>query len=45
MEQLEENLKALHEPDLPEERLRGLLAHGEALYREESVFRKLVRVL
>jgi aryl-alcohol dehydrogenase-like predicted oxidoreductase len=45
LEQLEENLAALRDPDLPEERRRQMLAHGGALYEEEAVFRKLVRLL
>jgi aryl-alcohol dehydrogenase-like predicted oxidoreductase len=45
LEQLEENLKALRDPELPPDRLAALLAHGTALYREETIFRKLVRSL
>jgi aryl-alcohol dehydrogenase-like predicted oxidoreductase len=45
LEQLDENLAALRDPELPEERRGPLLAHGESLYREETVFRKLVRAL
>jgi aryl-alcohol dehydrogenase-like predicted oxidoreductase len=45
LEQLEENLEALRDPHLPEDRLAALLAHGAALYREETIFRKLVRSL
>jgi hypothetical protein len=45
LEQLEENLAALREPGLPEERLRRLQAQGAALYAEETTFRRLVRSL
>jgi aryl-alcohol dehydrogenase-like predicted oxidoreductase len=45
LEQLDENLAALHDPALPEERRRRLLAHGAAVYQEDTVFRKLVRAL
>jgi predicted aldo/keto reductase-like oxidoreductase len=45
LEQLEENLKALQQPELPEERLRFLQAHGAARYAEETTFRRLVRSL
>jgi aryl-alcohol dehydrogenase-like predicted oxidoreductase len=41
--ELEENLAALHDPELPPERRRRLQAHGEDLYREEKVFHRLVR--
>jgi aryl-alcohol dehydrogenase-like predicted oxidoreductase len=43
--QLEENLAALHEPHLPEERRRYLQAFGERLYEEETMFRRFVRNL
>jgi hypothetical protein len=43
VEYLEENLTALRDPALPEERLRSLLDQGDAVYREDTVFRKLVR--
>jgi aryl-alcohol dehydrogenase-like predicted oxidoreductase len=43
LEQLEENLSAMYDPTLPEERRRCLLAHGDGVYREDTVFRKLVR--
>ncbi|HZU35343.1 MAG TPA: aldo/keto reductase, partial [Gemmataceae bacterium] len=41
--QLEDNLAALRDPLLPQERRAYLLAFGEKLYEEETVFRKLVR--
>jgi hypothetical protein len=41
--QLEENLAALRDPVLPEERRAYLLSFGERLYEQETVFRKLVR--
>jgi hypothetical protein len=43
--QLEENLKALHDPALPEERRAYLQAFGDRLYKEETMFRKCVRDL
>jgi hypothetical protein len=43
--QLDENLAALRDPVLPDERRQRLLAHGAALYREETIFRRLVRSL
>ena len=42
-EQLEENLAVLRDPHLPEDRRQALLAHGDDLYREETVFRRVVR--
>jgi hypothetical protein len=44
-EQLEENLAALRDPALPEDRRERLLAHGALVYEEDSTFRKLVRAL
>ena len=41
--QLEDNLAALRDPVLPEERRNYLLSFGEKLYEEETVFRKFVR--
>lgn len=41
--QLEDNLAALRDPILPEERRAYLLSCGERLYEEETVFRKFVR--
>jgi aryl-alcohol dehydrogenase-like predicted oxidoreductase len=41
--QLEENLEALRDPDLPEDRRDYLLSFGERLYEEETIFRKFVR--
>jgi hypothetical protein len=43
--QLDENLAALSDPDLPDGRRTGLLEFGAALYEEETIFRKLVRSL
>jgi hypothetical protein len=43
VEYLEENLTALDDPVLPEDRRRRLVGHGEAVYREDTVFRRLVR--
>jgi aryl-alcohol dehydrogenase-like predicted oxidoreductase len=43
LDELDENLRALHDPELPELRLKRLLDHGRDLYREESRFRRLVR--
>jgi HEAT repeat protein len=45
LEQLDENLAALRDPSLPDERRRALEEHGASLYREETIFRRLVRVL
>jgi hypothetical protein len=45
LEQLQENLTALRDPGLPEERRQLLLAHGALVYQEDSTFRKLVRPL
>jgi diketogulonate reductase-like aldo/keto reductase len=45
LEQLDENLAALHDPALPEERRQQLLRHGAAVYQEDTTFRKLVRSL
>jgi hypothetical protein len=41
--QLDDNLAALRDPVLPEERRNYLLAFGERLYEEETVFRRFVR--
>jgi aryl-alcohol dehydrogenase-like predicted oxidoreductase len=41
--QLEDNLAALCDPVLPEERRNYLLSLGAKLYEEETVFRKFVR--
>jgi hypothetical protein len=43
LEQLEENLRALHEPKLPDERRARMLLQGDVVYREDTIFRKLVR--
>ncbi len=45
LEQLDENLQALRDPELPEDRRRLLLAQGERVYEEDTTFRKLVRAL
>ena len=41
--QLDENLQALHDPALPDERRQLLLEQGAEVYREETLFRRLVR--
>jgi hypothetical protein len=41
--ELEENLAALRDPALPEDRRAELLSFGERLYEEETAFRKCVR--
>jgi HEAT repeat protein len=43
LEQLETNLAALLDPELPPERRQALLARGERVYQEDVVFRRLVR--
>ncbi len=43
LEQLAENLDVLRDPRLPEERRHALLAHGEEMYRDETLFRRVVR--
>jgi HEAT repeat protein len=43
LEQLEQNLSAMYDPQLPEERRRRLHAYGDAVYGEDTIFRKLVR--
>jgi aryl-alcohol dehydrogenase-like predicted oxidoreductase len=43
LEQLEENLSAMYDPRLPEERRRRLHPYGDAVYREDTIFRRLVR--
>jgi HEAT repeat protein len=43
--QLEENLSALRDPALPEERRQYLLSVGERLYEEGTMFRRFVRYL
>jgi aryl-alcohol dehydrogenase-like predicted oxidoreductase len=43
LEQLEANLEALVDPVLPAERRTALLAHGAAVYAEDTAFRQLVR--
>ena len=45
LEQLDQNLAALHAPDLPEDCRAALRAHGDWVYQEDTMFRKLVRVL
>lgn len=44
LEYLEENLDALRNPELPDEVREKLLARGEWMYREDTVFRNTVRV-
>jgi hypothetical protein len=43
LEQLEENLRALSDPDLPDDRRQRLRAHGDWVYQEDATFRVLVR--
>ncbi|MCI0700455.1 MAG: hypothetical protein L0241_05180, partial [Planctomycetia bacterium] len=43
LEYLEENLDALRNPELPDDVRERLLARGEWMYREDTVFRKTVR--
>lgn len=43
LEYLEENLDALRNPDLSDDVRERLLARGEWMYREDTVFRKTVR--
>ncbi|MBY0524409.1 MAG: HEAT repeat domain-containing protein [Gemmataceae bacterium] len=43
LQQLEENLQALHSPDLPSEQIAELRNHGDRVYREDTIFRQLVR--
>ena len=43
VDELDENLRALREPVLTDERRRELLSFGSALYEEERMFRRLVR--
>jgi aryl-alcohol dehydrogenase-like predicted oxidoreductase len=45
LEQLEMNLTALSEPHLPDDRRESLVKLGDDLYREETMFRRLVRML
>jgi aryl-alcohol dehydrogenase-like predicted oxidoreductase len=45
LEELEENLAALRDLELPPDRRRLLQAQGDLVYQEDSVFRKLVRSL
>jgi hypothetical protein len=43
LEELDENLQALRDPELPAERLPELRAQGDRVYQEDVIFRKLVR--
>ena len=45
LEQLEENLAVRDAPPLTDEETGTILAHGDAVYREETVFRRLIRAL
>ena len=45
VEQLDANLRALRDPELPPDRRASLERFGAELYREETVFRRLVRML
>ena len=41
--QLDENLAALHDPTLPEERRQRLLQHGASIYEQDRLFQRCVR--
>jgi hypothetical protein len=43
LQQLDQNLLALHEPELPSVGRERLRRQGEMVYREDIVFRKLIR--
>jgi aryl-alcohol dehydrogenase-like predicted oxidoreductase len=43
IELLEQNLAVLRDPSLPADRRESLLAQGASLYKEETIFRRLVR--
>lgn len=43
LDELDANLEALRHPELPPERAAALRAAGDSVYREDSVFRRLVR--
>jgi HEAT repeat protein len=45
VEELEHNLGVLMQPELPSERRAKVLAQGERVYQEDTIFRKLVRAL
>lgn len=45
LDQLDANLRALADPTLSDERREELVRFGAALYREETVFRRLIREL
>lgn len=45
IERLEENLQALIEPELDPDRRVQVQEHGAKVYREDTIFRKLVRAL
>jgi predicted aldo/keto reductase-like oxidoreductase len=45
LEELEENLTALSDPRLTDETVAVLRAVGDLAYREDTLFRKLVRAL
>ena len=44
LDELDHNLVALRHPELPEERKATLRARGDVVYREDVVFRRLVRL-
>jgi aryl-alcohol dehydrogenase-like predicted oxidoreductase len=44
LDELDQNLEALHHPELPEERRAALQARGDLVYREDTIFRRLVRL-
>jgi HEAT repeat protein len=43
LDELDENLGALRQPELPAERAAALRARGDLVFREDTVFRALVR--
>jgi aryl-alcohol dehydrogenase-like predicted oxidoreductase len=44
LDELDQDLGALHHPEVPEERVAALRARGDLVYREDAVFRRLVRL-
>jgi aryl-alcohol dehydrogenase-like predicted oxidoreductase len=44
LDELDQDLGALRHPELPEERVATLRARGDVVYREDVVFRRLVRL-
>jgi hypothetical protein len=44
LEELDQDLRALRHPELPEERMAALRARGDLVYRDDVVFGRLVRL-